>query len=157
MTSEDMRPSWDQVWMRMTDVIGPRSFCSRAQIGAVIVTADNRVQAASYNGAAPRFPTSGSCERWCPRAKPGAELDTEYANCYALHAEANAIARSDHTELDGATIYVNGSVCFNCAKLITATKISRVVMRVNPGEGHRDTESVIIYLLTCGIEVATNE
>lgn len=141
--------------MEMCDVIGRRSWCERAQVGAVIVTADNRVQAASYNGAAPDFPKDGPCSNWCPRAKPGAKLDVGYANCFALHAEANGIARSDHTQLHGATIYVNGSVCFNCAKLITATKIARVVMRVNPGETHRDTEGVIMYLKRCGIEVET--
>jgi len=149
------RPTWDEVWLEMTDVIGRRSLCSRAQVGAVIVTADNRVQAASYNGSAPKLPVDGPCIDWCPRAmaEAGTKLDTGYNDCYALHAESNAIARSDHTQLDGATIYVNGSVCMNCAKMITATRISRVVMRINPSDAHRAPGEVIRYLQECEISV----
>lgn len=140
------RPSWDAVWMHTAETVASRSLCSRAHVGAVIVTADNRVEAASYNGPPPHFPHGGhECVSWCPRAT-AASLDPGYFDCPASHAEANAIARSDWSALRGATIYVTGSVCFTCAKLILQTGIVKVVHQVLETDSHRMPDAVERFL-----------
>lgn len=151
------RPSWDDVWMAVCDQIGGRSLCVRAHVGAVIVSSDNRVQAISYNGPPPGLELSGTCDEWCPRARAAdaTALDAGYNDCVASHAEINAIARCNNADLDGATIYVNGSLCYNCAKAIAATKIAQVVMRVNATDSHRNPMDVATFLEKCGVEVVT--
>ncbi|AKJ72608.1 dCMP deaminase [Gordonia phage GMA2] len=151
MTEAD-RPSWDQVWMQMAITIAARSKCERAQIGCVIVASDQTVISSSYNGPAPSFPASGPCSNWCERARTG-ETDDTYSNCPACHSEANAIARADWSRTVGATAFVSGSVCINCAKLLAAAQIVRVVHIVNDGDSHRNPETVEQFLMSCGIEV----
>jgi dCMP deaminase len=126
----------------------------RAQVGAVIVTKDNRVQAASYNGPPPNFKHRGRpCSEWCPRSLKMTDFDPEYDDCFACHAEENAIARSDWTQLDGATLVVTGAVCFKCAKLISQTGIVRVIHRVDATMTHRHPEKVEQFLKSLGIIV----
>jgi dCMP deaminase len=144
--------------MLMADTISHRSLCSRAQVGAVIVSSDNRVVSASYNGPPPNFThLNRPCTEWCPRAKPGLHLDPLYDDCPATHAEMSAIARADWSNCAGATIYVTGAMCMSCAKVIPQTGITRVVQRVREVEAHRNPESVESFLFQCGIAVERYE
>jgi dCMP deaminase len=133
--------------------IGPRSRCSRAQVGAVIVTHDNRVAAMSYNGPPKGLEISGPCEEWCPRAMGDSPLGADYSSCDAIHAESNAIARADFTEIQGGTIYVTHASCINCAKLVGNSGIARLVHRVTNADAHRQPEKVEAYLQKIGVEV----
>ena len=45
------------------------------------------------------------------------------------HAESNALHYADKTKLDGATIYILGFPCIECAKQIARSGISRVVIQ----------------------------
>lgn len=139
--------------MAVADSLAARSLCCRAQVGAVIVTRDNRAVSPSYNGAA-RGDTrvNGSCSDWCPRAQSG-DSGSDYGTCRAIHAEANALIRADYSEIQGATIYVTGSICIGCAKNIANSGISRVVHRVLPEHEYRNPADVEQYLKECGVEV----
>jgi dCMP deaminase len=139
--------------MAMADSVGQRSLCSRAKIGCVIVTRDNRVESATYNGPAPAFDHHElECDHWCERMMTG-EKGVNYDTCPSTHAEASAIARSDWSRLQGATLYVNGSCCQNCSKLIAQTGIKRVVHRVTESMAYRHPELVEQYLRSMLIEV----
>lgn len=50
-------------------------------------------------------------------------------NCIAIHAEANALLHSDYSDRrDGrGTIFVNGTPCYSCAKLIANSYLERIV------------------------------
>jgi len=149
-----MRPSWDAVWMMTADAVAARSLCSRAQVGAVIVSADNIVRAASYNGPAPGFDHGGKeCSFWCRRATAD-ELMPTYEDCWSTHAEMSAIARADRSTLDYATLYVTSAMCMPCAKVIPQTGITRVIHRVDASAAHREPDRVENYLSSVGIEVA---
>jgi dCMP deaminase len=127
----------------------------RAQVGAVIVTRDNRVESASYNGPAPAFDHCGEpCSAWCPRASKTEGFDPYYDDCLAVHAEANAIARADWSRLEGATVFSTDAMCYQCAKLVTQTGISRVVHVVDESMSHRDPERVEGYLRGMGLTVS---
>lgn len=165
---EDTRPGWDEVWMQTALVIAKRSRCTRAQVGCVLVTADNRVVACSYNGPSPtyypaeamldRLRSTGiagkttMCDQWCPR---GAGLSQEdgHTDCPAVHAESNAISRADSSMLVGGTAFVTGAVCVSCAKLLAATRVARVVMRFEEKDAHRGLNRTTAFLENSGIEV----
>ena len=46
-----MRPSWDEYFMGIVELVKTRSTCMRRQVGALIVK-DKRILATGYNGAA---------------------------------------------------------------------------------------------------------
>ncbi len=147
------RPSWDQTWLAVASTIALRSRCSKRQVGAVIVTRDNRVAAVSYNGPPRGAQLNGPCANWCPRAQFG-ETSPEYANCRSIHAEANALLRADWTEIQGGTIYVSSASCVNCAKLVANSGLRRLVHVVRPEDHYRDPDTVEELLRECGLSVA---
>jgi dCMP deaminase len=147
------RPTWDDVWMETALAVAKRSLCERAQVGAVIVTKDNRVEAASFNGAPDRTDTRGlPCSHWCERQRTGVK-GPDYSTCPSIHAEANALMRADWSKIQQGTLYVTGAVCANCAKLIMGSGLLRVVQCVNPDEGHRDPETVEDQMRKSGLVV----
>jgi dCMP deaminase len=139
--------------MSVALAVEQRSRCSRAQVGAVIVTSDNRVVSSSYNGPPKGLKVQGTCDKWCPRAMGETELGADYSACESIHAEENAIARADFSQSNGGTIYVTRSSCINCARLIANAGIARLVHRVTERDAHRNPEDVEQYLEKIGVEV----
>lgn len=112
-----MRPSWDDVWSEVAAVVARRSTCPRAAVGAVVVSRDNVVLAAGYNGA--------------PRNRPhctdvGCEPDATGSCRRAVHAEANALVQAGRSA-HGGTLYSTTEPCPSCAALIVNAGIQRVV------------------------------
>ena len=151
------RPSWDEVWMQVADAISRRSRCSRAQIGAVVVSKDQRISSTGYNGPASLFPTEEECMSWCPRAQGLTVLDNTYDSCPSIHAEANALLYVDRSRVEGGTIYITDAACLQCAKLVSNSGIARVVMRISSTAAHRNPGATIEYFKTCSIEVTIVE
>jgi dCMP deaminase len=146
------RPSWAEIWMQTARAMAERSRCVRAQVGCVLVSQDNRVIASSYNGPPPGMTVLGDCVNWCPRAQSeGHVLEPGYTDCCASHAEMNAVARADFTQLQGGTAYVTGSVCYTCAKLLAASNVGLVVMIVRGSESYRSPKKSMQLLAECGI------
>jgi len=156
MTSDE-RPSWDTTWLDVADVISLRSRCVRAQVGAVIVSKNQRVCATGYNGPAATWQHSGSCSGWCPRARGDSPLDNTYDACPSIHAEANALMYVDRSSVEGGTIYITNPPCMQCAKLITNSGISRVVCYISESDMHRRPEQVLDYILSCRLKVEAIE
>lgn len=164
MPEDDERPTWDKTYMDFAEIVGRRSRCSRDQVGCVIVAQDNRVSAACYNGPPPRatetgtIPQVGSCANWCPRARAyasGEPVHAGYADCYSNHAESNAIARADWTEITGGTAYVTSTPCIACAKNLAAAQLGRVVFKVDPMRP-RDVGTVLEFFKSLGgLDVTT--
>ncbi|GMA64013.1 dCMP deaminase family protein [Alicyclobacillus fastidiosus] len=113
------RPSWDEYFMMMArDVVAQRATCNRRKVGAVIVR-NKRILTTGYNGSPPGMPHCTDVGCW--------EVD---GHCIrTIHAEQNAIAQAalHGVSTDGATIYITAAPCVNCAKLLIASGISRVV------------------------------
>jgi dCMP deaminase len=155
------RPPWDEIWMNLAIDLARRSRCSRDQVGAVIVSADNRVNSASYNGPPPNatdgggpvIPDVGNCSNWCPRAmNPPMEKALDYSDCYTNHAEANALVRADYTQILFGTIYVSSTPCVACAKNVAASGVQRVVYRVDP-ERPRDPKAAEWFMRLGKVQV----
>jgi dCMP deaminase len=139
--------------MYMSDIIALRSKCSRAQVGCVIVSSDQTVLSASYNGPPPEYPAEGPCTLWCPRARGEGGLGSTYDNCPSAHAETNGIARADHSRTHGATAYVSRASCIGCAKALAAAGVTRLVHRVEEIDAHRNPEATEEFLRKCGVTV----
>ena len=101
------RPTWDQTWSGVAETVAQRSLCVRAKVGAVIVDPTNQYVVTGYNG-----PPSGykhgsqPCGIWCRRNLTLAPAP-DYTDCYTIHAEANALLKSDYTAREGGTIYLS--------------------------------------------------
>jgi dCMP deaminase len=147
------RPTWDATWLHVAEAVASRSRCDRAQVGAVVVTEDNRVASTSYNGPPKGLEVSGSCSNWCPRAMGQTDLSADYSGCESLHAEDNALLRADFTQIQGGTIYVSRAICIICARRIANSGLTCAVHRVIPEDEHRNPEKVESYLRSVGIQV----
>ena len=103
------------------------------QVGAVIVAPDKRVVAVGYAGAPPGelgCLTAGAC----PRATSGVAANSSYRNCISIHAEVNALLRASWDDMVGATLYCTDEPCPDCAKVVSAAPLARVVVgRVGEG------------------------
>jgi dCMP deaminase len=159
---EAPRLSWDELWLGIADLVAKRSLCVRAQVGAVIVDRDNRIIATGYNGPPQGFDHGGQlCDRWCERGAKNVEitaLDRDYTDCVALHAEANAISVCDRSLRERGTIYVMGTPCFSCAKLIANSGLAAVVIgpdRLGTATdvAHRSPRTTIEFLESCDVDV----
>lgn len=125
-----MRPSWDEYFMEMAEIVKTRSTCLRRQVGAVVVK-DKRILASGYNGA----PTGlKHCEETgCLRKQLGIPSGERHELCRGLHAEQNSIIQASlhGVKLEGATIYVTIQPCVVCTKMIINAGISRLVFKGN--------------------------
>lgn len=139
--------------MEIANTIAKRSRCSRAQIGAVIVSRNQRVESTGYNGPAATLDVEGDCINWCPRAQGVAPLDNLYDACPSIHAEANALMYVDRSRIEGGTIYITDVACLQCAKLVSNSGVDRVVMKVSSTAAHRRPQETIDYLQRCMLEV----
>jgi dCMP deaminase len=146
------RPTWDETWLNVADIVGKRSRCSRAQVGAVIVGRDQRIVATGYNGPPSGMMLQSMCENWCPRAKHEPQ-GSDYSDCVSIHAELNALMYVDRSRCEGGTLYVNSAMCWGCAKAVSNSGIYRVVMVVHTGEEYRQPDLSADLLRSSRLEV----
>lgn len=130
-TEEWVRPTIDEIYLEMAKVLAGRAACTRRQVGALVVDADGRIVASGYNGApsGEKHCTDGGCPRGM-LSRDECATRSAYDNCVAIHAEANALLRAGLQAKD-ATIYITCAPCHECARLVTAAGISRVVYPVD--------------------------
>ena len=125
--------SWDEYFMGVAKLSGMRSKDPNTQVGACIVSQDNKILSKGYNG----FPI-GCPDDEFPWAREGEELDTKYV--YTVHSELNAILNYRGGSLEGAKIYVSLFPCNECAKAIIQAGIKTIIYEKDK---YPDTSSVI--------------
>ena len=112
--------SWDEYFMAVAKLAGMRSKDPNTQVGACIVSEDNKILSMGYNG----FPRGCSDDEF-PWAREGEMLDTKYV--YTVHSELNAILNFRGGSLEGAKLYVSLFPCNECAKAIIQSGIRTVI------------------------------
>jgi dCMP deaminase len=122
-----VRPSWDEYFSDLANLVGERGTCDRGQCGA-LVTKDRRIVSTGYAGS-----PSGTVH--CDEV--GHEMHTiihqdgsESKHCIrTTHAEQNAICQAARfgIALDGGTLYTKMAPCYACAKMMINAGIKRVV------------------------------
>lgn len=123
-----MRPSWDQYFMEMAEVVKTRATCLRRQVGAVIVK-DKRILTSGYNGAPSGLPHCS--ETGCLRDKLNIPSGERHELCRGIHAEQNAIIQAalHGIKIKGATLYVTTQPCILCGKLLINAGIKKVIYK----------------------------
>ena len=99
------RISFEEIYMKLAFDLSLRSTCSRLNVGAVIVSKDySRVYGIGYNG------NAAGLGNGCDRNTPG--------NCGCLHAEDNALLKTNGGPEVPKIAFVTHQPCSYCAKRI---------------------------------------
>lgn len=124
--------SWDEYFMGISMLSAQRSKDSNTQVGACIVSQENKILSVGYNG----MPT-GCNDDDMPWDREGEFLETKYP--FVCHAELNAILNRSTGSLQNARIYVSLFPCNECAKAIIQSGIKEVVYKEDK---YADTDGV---------------
>ena len=119
------RLSWDEYFMTIASVVASRATCDRKHVGAVVVR-DRTILSTGYNGSIAGMP---HCDEEGHMMEAG--------HCVAtIHAEANALVQAarNGVGIEGASIYITASPCWNCFKMIANAGIKEICY----GEFYRD-------------------
>ena len=113
--------SWDEYFMGVAKLAGMRSKDPNTQVGACIVSDDNKILSIGYNG----LPRSCSDDEFPWNRDNEDPYQNKYF--YTTHSELNAILNYRGGSLEGAKLYVTLFPCNECAKAIIQTGIRTVV------------------------------
>ncbi len=133
------RAPWDDYFMNIAKVVATRATCHRKFVGAVLVR-DRMILSTGYNGSIRGMP---HC------SEVGHMMENDH--CVAtIHAEVNAIlqAARNGVNVDGSTVYVTASPCWNCFKALMNAGIGRICF----GEFYRD-ERIFKVAKELGVEL----
>ena len=149
MTEAHKRPSWDEYFIELANLVGTRGTCDRGRSGSVIVK-DKRILSTGYVGSPIGLPhcdevghemhtvtnEDGSTSRHCIRT---------------AHAEQNAInnAARSGVALNGGTLYCKMVPCYKCSQSIINVGIVRIVAEKDYHAGGKSKE----ILKQAGIEL----
>lgn len=126
--------TWDEYFMGVAKLSGMRSKDPHTQVGACIVSSDNKILSMGYNG----FP-SGCSDDEFPWNRDGDDpLNNKYY--FTTHSELNAILNYRGGSLEGSKLYVTLFPCNECAKAIIQAGIKTVIYE---SDKYADTPSVI--------------
>ncbi|MBN1334963.1 MAG: dCMP deaminase family protein [Deltaproteobacteria bacterium] len=122
------RVDWDHYFMNVARVVSSRATCDRRRVGAVIVR-NRTILATGYNGSVSGLP---HCDDVGHMMEDG--------HCVAtIHAELNAVVQAarNGVRIEGASIYITASPCWNCFKVLANAGIRRICY----GAFYRDDRS----------------
>lgn len=122
------RPTWDEYFMEITELVSKRSTCLRRKVGAVIVQ-DKRILTTGYNGAPRGLPhcLEIGCLREIKKVASGERQEL----CRGLHAEQNAIVQAAlyGISIKGSVLYCTTQPCVTCAKMIVNSGIKAIIYK----------------------------
>jgi dCMP deaminase len=125
--SPNMRPSWDEYFLKMAEMIGSRGTCDRGRAGCVI-TRDKRIISTGYVGAPVGLP---HCDEVGHEMHTVTQEDgTVSRHCIrTAHAEQNAINNAARVgqAIEGGTMYCKMLPCYKCGQSIINAGIIRIV------------------------------
>ena len=143
--------SWDEYFMGVAMLAAHRSKDPSTQVGACIVSPDNKILSIGYNG----LPIGCSDEDF-----PWEKDDDTPDHCkyyYSTHSELNAILNYRGGSLEGSKIYVTLFPCNECAKAIIQAGIKTLIYA---DDKYADTPGVIAskrMLDSAGVKYTTYE
>ena len=120
------RPSNDEYFMSMAELVSQRSTCVRRRVGAVIVK-DKHILSTGYNGS-PKG-TRHCEELGCIREQLNIPSGTRHELCRGVHAEQNAVAQAAYfgVSVKDAMIYTTTFPCSMCTKILINSGIVEVI------------------------------
>ena|SRR3989338_3165052 len=126
-TARRARPSWDEYFLQMAELVGTRSTCNRGRAGTIIVK-DKRLLSTGHSGSPIGLPHCDEVghEMYTVTNEDG----TTSQHCIrTTHSEQNAIVNAARfgVAIDGATMYSRMVSCYSCAKIVINAGIKRFV------------------------------
>ena len=114
INDQKSRISWPEYFMTLAYTASIRSPCERLHVGSIIEK-DNRIVSTGYNG--------------FPAKSPHKSIIRNNHEQNTIHSEQNAIADAAKrgVPIDDATLYVTHYPCINCAKIIIAAGIKKII------------------------------
>ena len=137
--------------MKIAQLFAEHSTCVRLHVGAVLVK-NCRIISCGYNGA---LPGMKHCKDYFSKGDFNKELGIthhDFSDKYEMHAEQNCIAfavKSGIVITEDCIMYTTTAPCKNCAKLIAASGIKRVVFK----DSYSKTSEGINLLREFGVKV----
>jgi dCMP deaminase len=121
------RPSWDQYFLQVAELVAQRSTCLRRRVGAVLVR-EKRILATGYNGAPSGL--AHCLDIGCLRQRLRIPSGERHELCRALHAEQNALIQASlyGVNVGGSTLYATNQPCVICAKMLINAGIHHIVI-----------------------------
>jgi dCMP deaminase len=114
------RPSWDEYFLKIAELVSSRSTCPRLHVGAILVR-ERMIISTGYNGA-PR--KTEQCD----------EVGCRIVNGHCarvVHAEVNTVIQAAYHGIStkGAALYTRYLPCEHCAKALINAGVERIVYR----------------------------
>ncbi len=156
-----VRPSWDEYFIQLAEMVGTRGTCDRGRAGCII-TKNKRILATGYVGAPVGLP---SCDEVGHEMHTVTQEDgTVSKHCIRTsHAEQNAINNAARigVAVEGGTLYCKMVPCYKCAQSIINAGIEKVVAMKDYHGGGRSKEifkeaKVEFVLLNTEMETYSN-
>ena len=113
--------------MKIADIVALRSTCLRHKFGCVITKGD-QIVSTGYNGAVRG--AKHCLDVGCIRDRMGILSGTMIEVCEAVHAEQNALLQAGKLA-EGGILYVNGTPCKTCSKMIINSRIKKIIIPMN--------------------------
>jgi len=127
MSEVYQRPTWDEYFIKIMEMVGSRGSCDRGRSGCII-TRDRRIISTGYVGSPVGLP---HCDEVGHEMHTVVHEDgTQSRHCIrTAHAEQNAICEAARMgiALEGSTLYCKMTPCYTCAKMIINAGIKHIV------------------------------
>lgn len=134
---EYQRPSWDEYFLKIVEMVGTRGTCDRFR-GGCVITRDRRIIATGYAGSPVG---TAHCDELGHEMHTVTHANGEQSrHCIrTTHAEQNAICEAARMgiALAGGELYCQMTPCYTCAKMIINAGIKRVICRKDYHAGAR--------------------
>lgn len=120
------RPSYDEYFMEMAEVVSKRSTCLRRNVGAILVK-DKHILSTGYNGAPKGM--SHCSEIGCLRLEQNIPSGERHELCRGLHAEQNAIIQAAvfGISIKDSVLYCTNTPCVVCVKMLINAGVREII------------------------------
>ena len=126
--------SWDEYFMGVAHLSAQRSKDPSTQVGACIVSKDNKILSMGYNG----LPWGCSDDDFPWEKTDNTPEHSKYF--YSTHSELNAILNYRGGSLEGTKLYVTLFPCNECAKAVIQCGIKTIIY---DSDKYAGTDSVV--------------
>jgi dCMP deaminase len=117
------RKSKDEYFLDMAHTVSSRSTCGRRSVGCVLVDKYGYIKATGYNGVPKGF--DHCIDKPCPGLQYKGDPEKLH-DCYAVHAEMNAILQLSGNKEGVTKAYTTVSPCRECAKVLANSFVTDI-------------------------------
>ncbi len=134
------RPSWDEYFLGIADLVSKRSTCLRRKVGALLAK-DKRILATGYNGTPRTLPHCS--DTGCLREELKIPSGERHELCRGLHAEQNVLLQASlhGVSVKDSILYCTNQPCIICAKMLINAGIKEIVIE----KGYPDKMSMDFF------------